>query len=32
MSKAEAIGYIIGAVLGLAICLFFYFWNKENDE
>ena len=32
MSKAEAIGYIIGAVLGLAICLVIHYWNKENEE
>ena len=32
MSKGEAIGTIIGAVLGLAICLAIYYWNKENEE
>jgi len=32
MSKGEIIGYIIGAVLGLAICLTAYYWNKENKE
>lgn len=32
MSKGEAIGYIIGAVLGLLICLVAYYLNKENKE
>ena len=32
MSKGETIGYIIGAVLGLLICLEAYYWNKENKE
>ena len=32
MSKGEAIGVIIGAVLGLLICLVAYYWNKENEE
>ena len=32
MSKGEAIGYIVGAVLGLLICLVAYYWNKENKE
>lgn len=32
MSKAEAIGCIVGLVLGLLICLVAYFWNKENKE
>ena len=32
MSKGEAIGYIIGAVLGFLICLVAYYWNKENKE
>ena len=32
MSKGEAIGVIIGAVLGLLICLVAYYWDKENEE
>ena len=32
MSKGEAIGIIIGAVLGLLICLVIHYWNKENKE
>lgn len=32
MSKGEAIGIIIGAVLGLIICLVIHYWNKENKE
>ena len=32
MGKGEAIGYIIGAVLALAICLVIHYWNKENEE
>ena len=32
MSKGEIIGYIIGAVLGLLICLVAYYWNKGNKE
>ena len=32
MSLGEAIGTIIGAVLGLLICLVAYYWNKENEE
>ena len=32
MSLGEAIGTIIGAVLGLTICLVAYYWNKENEE
>ena len=32
MSKGSAIGYIIGAVLGLLICLVVHYWNKENKE
>lgn len=32
MSKGEAIGTIIGAVLGLLICLVIHYWNKENEE
>ena len=32
MSKGEAIGYIIGAVLGLIICITAYYWEKENNE
>lgn len=32
MSKGEAIGVIIGAVLGLIICLVIHYWNKENKE
>ena len=32
MSKGEAIGVIIGAVLGLIICLVIHYWNKENEE
>ncbi len=32
MSKGAIIGYIVGAVLGLLICLVAYFWNKENKE
>ncbi len=32
MSMGGAIGTIIGAVLGLAICLVAYYWNKENKE
>ena len=26
------IGTIIGAVLGLIICLVIHYWNKENEE
>jgi ABC-type lipoprotein release transport system permease subunit len=26
------IGTIIGAVLGLLICLVIHYWNKENKE
>ena len=32
MSKGAIIGYIVGAVLGLLVCLVAYFWNKENKE
>ena len=32
MSKGEAIGVIIGAILGLLICLVIHYWNKENKE
>ena len=32
MSNGEAIGVIIGAVLGLIICLVIHYWNKENKE
>lgn len=32
MSKGSAIGYIIGAVLGLLICLVIHYWNKENKK
>lgn len=32
MSKGEIIGYIIGAVLCLLICLVAYYWNRENKE
>lgn len=32
MSNGEAIGYIIGAVLGLLICLVIYYWYKGNKE
>ena len=32
MGKGEAIGVIIGAVLGLIICLVIHYWNKENKE
>jgi tetrahydromethanopterin S-methyltransferase subunit G len=32
MSKGEVIGIIIGAVLGLLICLVIHYWNKENKE
>ena len=32
MSKGEVIGTIIGAVLGLMICLVLYYWNKVNKE
>ena len=32
MSKGEAIGIIIGAVLGLIVCLVIHYWNKENKE
>lgn len=32
MSMGTAIGIIIGAVLGLAICLVIHYWNKENKE
>lgn len=32
MSKGEAIGYIIGAVLGLIICVTAYYWKKVNKE
>ena len=28
----KAMGYIIGAVLGLIICLVIHYWNKENKE
>ena len=32
MIKGEVIGCIIGAVLGLLICLVAYYWNRENKE
>lgn len=32
MSKGSAIGYIIGAVLGLLICLVIHYWNKWNKN
>ena len=32
MGKGEAIGYIIGAVLALIICVTAYFWEKENKK
>ena len=32
MSNGEIIGYIVGGVLGLLICLAAYFWGKYNHE
>ena len=32
MNKAEAIATIVGAVLGLIICLVVYYWDKENKK
>ena len=32
MSIGTAIGIIIGAVLGLAICLVAYYWDKVNNK
>lgn len=32
MSKGQAIATIIGAVLGVIICLVVYYWDKENKE
>lgn len=32
MSKGEAIGYIIGALLALIICITAYYWEKENNK
>jgi len=32
MSLNEAIGTIIGAILGLLICLVIHYWNKENKK
>ena len=32
MSKGSAIGYIIGAVLGLLICLVIHYWNKGTKK
>ena len=32
MIDGNLIGCIIGAVLGLLICLVLYFWDKENEN
>lgn len=32
MNKESAIACIIGAVLGLLICLIIHFWDKVNKE
>lgn len=32
MSKGEAIGYIIGGVLGLIICITAYYWEKRINK
>lgn len=32
MSLGSAIGYIIGGVLALLLCLTIHYWNKENKK
>ena len=32
MIDGNIVGCIIGAVLGLLICLVLYFWDKENEN
>ena len=32
MDKGQAIAIIIGAVLGVIICLVVYYWDKENKN
>jgi hypothetical protein len=32
MSKGAAIGYIVGAMLAIIICLVAYYWHKENED
>lgn len=32
MNKGQVIATIIGAVLGVIICLVVYYWDKENKK